>query len=124
RNTGTPVSTGTGAPVGTGTGAPVGTGSSSVPVPPPLPAGRQCLPAMICNDWAGCALVENSKVVSADRLVAGEPVSIGNGCTTGATCIAARAVPKGVTCPVDTIPPRIDPPLYTCAWDGTACVKR
>jgi hypothetical protein len=89
-----------------------------------LPAGQQCLLAMICDAWSGCALVENGKVVSADRLSPGEPVSIANGCTNGATCLAAKAVPKGATCPVYSIPPVIGPPRYSCAFDGSTCRQR
>jgi hypothetical protein len=98
------------------------TGAS--PLPPPVPAGHQCLPAMICNDWVGCALVAADKVVSADRLPAGQPVTIDNACTDGKRCVAARALPAGVACQPDKIPPRIAPPPYTCVWDGKACERR
>jgi hypothetical protein len=96
-----------------------------VPAPPPLPAGHQCLPAMICDDWSGCALVAAGKVVAADRLKAGAPVTVANVCSTGVTCIAARGIaPAGVTCPLHLVPPVIAPPPYTCAWDGAACKQR
>jgi hypothetical protein len=98
------------------------TGAS--PLPPPVPAGHQCLPAMICNDWVGCALVAADKVVSADKLAAGEPVKIGNECSGGKHCVAARALPAGVQCPPSEIPAVIDPPPYTCVYDGKSCSKK
>lgn len=107
------------ASAGTSTSAPAG-----APAPPALAAGQRCLPAMICDDWVGCALVAGDKVVSADRLPAGQPVTIDNACTTGATCIAARALPAGVVCAPHTVPPLIAPPPYTCVWDGKICSKR
>jgi len=89
-----------------------------------LPADQQCLPAMICDAWSGCALIAGNQVVAADQLRAGEPVRVENGCTTGATCIAAKATPAGTQCPLRGIPPKIDPPPYACAWDGTACRRQ
>jgi hypothetical protein len=97
--------------------------TSSRPATPSktLPSGQQCLPAMICDAWSGCALIAGNKVVAADQLPAGEPVRVENGCTTGATCTAAKATPAGTQCPLRGIPPKIDPPTYACTWDGTAC---
>lgn len=86
-----------------------------------LPSGQQCLPAMICDAWSGCALIAGNKVVAADQLPTGEPVRVENGCTTGATCTAAKATPAGTQCPLRGIPPKIDQPTYTCTWNGTAC---
>jgi hypothetical protein len=78
---------------------------------------------MVCDDWVGCALVAGDKVVSADKLPAGQPVIIDDPCGTP-TCTAVRAMPAGVVCQPHTVPPLIAPPPYTCAWDGAACVKK
>ena len=83
--------------------------------------GQQCVPAMICDAWSGCALVAGGKVVAAERLPAGEPVRIENACSNGVTCTAAKATPAGTPCPPRGIPPVIEPPTYTCVWDGIAC---
>lgn len=86
-----------------------------------LPAGQQCLPAMICDAWSGCAIVAGGKVIAAERLPAGEPVRVENACSNGVTCTAAKATPAGTPCPPRGIPPVIEPPSYTCVWDGAAC---
>ena len=114
-----------------------GDGPHGAPAPPsgtpqsseaaPL-AEHQCLPAMICDEWAGCALVAKDpqgrwSVVVADRLPKGELVRVENGCTTGAMCLTAKAVPRGVTCAPHTIPPLISPPGYTCVRDASSCRK-
>lgn len=112
-----PSSAGTSAP-------PPGSASDGAPMPPPVPAGHQCLPAVVCTDWVGCALVAGGKVVSADRLATGEAVTIANECSGGNRCVAARALPAGVQCPPDEIPSVIDPPPYTCVFDGSTCAKR
>jgi hypothetical protein len=114
-------------PSSAGTSAPTpgsASGPGGVPMPPPLPEGHQCLPAVICTDWVGCALVAADKVVSADRLAPGQAVTIANECSGGKHCVAARALPAGVECPPSEIPAVIDPPPYTCVYDGKTCGKR
>lgn len=103
-----------------------GTGSGSGAAPP---RDRLCLPAMICVEWAGCALIApdgagKGTVISADRLKPGEPVRLENGCNTGASCPAAKATPRDVTCPPIEIPPVLAPPGYHCVLDGDHCRKR
>jgi hypothetical protein len=90
------------------------------------PAGRLCLPAMVCVEWAGCALIApdgagKGTVVSADRLKPGEPVRLENGCNNGANCPAAKASPRDVVCPPIEIPPVLAPPGYSCVLDGDRC---
>jgi hypothetical protein len=112
-------------PSSAGTSAPTpGSASASGHLPMPPPAGHQCLPAVICTDWVGCALVAAGKVVSADRLAAGQAVTIADECSGGKHCVAARALPAGVECPPDETPAVIDPPLYSCVYDGATCAKR
>lgn len=93
-----------------------------------LPANQQCLPAMICDEWAGCALVEKNPqghwtvvVAEADRLRPAQVVSVENACTDGNNCQAAKAVPPGVTCAPHTIPPVIKKPDYACVWEKAIC---
>jgi hypothetical protein len=104
-------------------GSLAGSGSSAAP------RDRLCLPAMICLEWAGCALVApngtgKGTVISADRLKPGEPVRLDNGCNNGATCPAAKAAPRDVTCPPIEIPPVLGPPSYRCVLDGDRCRER
>jgi hypothetical protein len=76
---------------------------------------------MICDAWSGCALIGGDKVVAADRLSVGEPVRVENGCTTGVTCTAAKAMPASTKCPPRGIPLLVEAPRYMCMWDGSAC---
>jgi hypothetical protein len=93
------------------------------------PAGQRCLPAMICDQWAGCALIARDaqgawSVIAADRLKPGEPVRVENACTTGASCEAAKAAPRDVACPPTETPPIISPPDYACVWERGSCASR
>jgi hypothetical protein len=107
-----------------GTAAPSSPAGSGAPA---APSGeRQCLPLLICTEWAGCALVARDAqsqwtVVAADRVQPGEPVRVENACNTGGTCTAAKASPRDVQCPPIEIPPLIAPPGYTCAMNGASC---
>jgi hypothetical protein len=101
--------------------SPVGSGTAAAPSRDP-----QCLPLMICTEWAGCALIARDAasqwtVVAADRVKPGEPVRVENACNTGGTCTAAKASPRDVQCPPIEVPPLIAPPGYTCAMDGATC---
>jgi hypothetical protein len=101
--------------------SPSGSGTAASPS-----RDRQCLPLMICTEWAGCALVARDAqsrwtVISADRVKPGEPVRVENACNTGGTCTAAKASPRDVQCPPIEVPPLIAPPSYTCAMDGATC---
>ena len=93
-----------------------------------LPADQQCLPANICERWAGCALVARGPqwwtVIAADEFPAGEPVEVKNLCPGATACNAARGIPKGASCPDLRTPVLVQPPPYTCVWDGRACTRR
>lgn len=103
-----------------------GPGVSVSPAVAPSPPQRQCLPALVCLAWDGCALVEvdaagKASVVSADHLAPGTPVRIANGCNDGSTCLAASGAPTGTTCPPVEIPPIIGPPPYRCVLADDHC---
>jgi hypothetical protein len=108
------------APGGDVAAVPAGSGGAAAP------AEQRCLPATICDQWAGCALVVKDPhghwtVVAADRLKPGEPVRVENACTTGVSCPAAKAAPRDVTCPPIAVPPVISPPDYACVLDHASC---
>lgn len=94
---------------------------------------RRCLPALACNAWAGCALVEGNVqdgyfVVDATSAPRGTLASVeADACTPRAgvpkpsvRCAAARLFVKGVTCPPTSVPPLIAPPK-PCVLDGLRC---
>ena len=57
------------------------------------------------------------------RIPAGEPVEVKNLCPGPRSCVAARGIPKGATCPPMTTPVLVKPPGYACVWDGKTCSK-
>lgn len=103
------------------------TGSDGQPTR--VPVERQCLPAMLCDAWAGCALVTGNAqdgwfVAEGEQVPRGEPATVKNVCTVGDPCEAARVLPPGATCPPWSVPPRIEAPPYTCALEGGKCLSR
>jgi len=90
---------------------------------------HQCLPAMRCDDWVGCAAITGNDqdgwyVRQADQAKPGELVSVDQACTSADTkCTAARVHSVGVACPPHGIPPLIQPPPYVCKEDGARCVQ-
>jgi len=104
----------------TGSAAATGGGAGA-----PLPADQQCLWLNVCDQWKGCAHIKNpGTVIAAPPLAAGDTVEVLDVCTGEATCIAARGVPAGVTCPPRSTLIFIPEPDYTCAWNGSACVAQ
>jgi hypothetical protein len=93
-----------------------------------LPADQQCLPARICARWAGCVLVARGArgwaVVSGDEFPAGERVEVGNLCPGSTACNAATGQPKGAPCVPLRTPILVQPPPYTCEWNGVACARK
>ncbi len=88
---------------------------------------RRCLPAMSCDAWAGCALVEGNEqdgwfVEESAHATRGAIAAVGNVCTAGAArCEAARISEPGVVCPPWSVPPLITPPTYTCSLEAGRC---
>jgi hypothetical protein len=87
---------------------------------------QQCLPAMLCDTWKGCAIVTGNAqdgwfVEQGEQVPRGAPAVIGNVCTVRDRCEAARVVPEGVSCPPWTVPPRIEAPPYTCVLEDGQC---
>ncbi|MDI1476264.1 hypothetical protein [Polyangium sp. y55x31] len=94
-----------------------------------VPVEQQCLPAMLCDAWAGCALVTGNAqdgwfVAEGEQVPRGELATVKNVCTVGDRCEAARVLPPGVVCPPWSVPPRIEAPPYTCALEGGRCRSR
>jgi hypothetical protein len=91
---------------------------------------QRCLPAMICDSWAGCAFVSGNAqdgwfVSDAEQLAGGAAVSLKkNACTVGPPCEAAWAPPERGVCPPWTAPPYIPAPTYRCVAEGSRCVSR
>jgi hypothetical protein len=101
---------------------------SQSPPPKPTLTELQCLPANVCDKWAGCALVGKDaaghwQIASADALAPGDYVNVRSVCTNGSTCVAAQGVPKGVVCPPWTAVPMIAPAGYACVSDAAGCHK-
>ncbi|MDI1442586.1 hypothetical protein [Polyangium sp. 6x1] len=97
--------------------------------PARVPVEQQCIPAMVCDAWAGCALVTGNAqdgwfVADGEKVPRGEIATMGNVCTVGDRCEAARVLPPGVVCPPWSVPPRIEAPPYTCAMVGGKCRSR
>lgn len=89
---------------------------------------QKCLPAMVCDEWAGCVLLTGNTqdgwfVQEKARVPVGEIAGVDNVCTT-TRCEGARLFPEGPVCPPHTIPPMIDPPPYSCVMEGGHCVKK
>jgi hypothetical protein len=88
---------------------------------------RRCLPALSCDAWVGCALVEGNAqdgwfVEEAAQATRGAVAAVGNVCTAGPVrCEAARITEPGVVCPPWSIPPVITAPAYTCSLEGGRC---
>jgi hypothetical protein len=90
---------------------------------------RRCLPALVCDTWAGCTLavgntqdgwfVEESKRVARGEIVALDRVAIA---TDAGVAEAFRLTPPGVTCPPHGIPPILAPPP-ACAMKDGHCVQ-
>ncbi|HVK65577.1 MAG TPA: hypothetical protein VM694_13935 [Polyangium sp.] len=94
-----------------------------------VPVEQQCLPAMVCDAWAGCALMTGNAqdgwfVAEGEQVPRGELATVKNVCTVGNRCEAARVLPPGVPCPPWSTPPRIEAPPYTCALEGGKCRSR
>jgi len=97
--------------------------------PTRVPVEQQCLPAMICDAWAGCALVTGNAqdgwfVAEGEKVPRGEIAAVGNVCTVGNRCEAAKVLPPGVVCPPWSVPPRIEAPRYTCGLESGTCRAR
>ena len=88
---------------------------------------RRCLPVMICDGWAGCAMVSGNAqdgwfVEESDRAARGETVALGNVCTTPSQpCEAARILPVDSGCAPRTVPPLISAPGYGCGRSEGHC---
>lgn len=102
------------------TGAPTSASGSA-----PRPADHQCLAVNICGQWSGCAVVAQDgpgrwSIARGDKVGPDAAVTVENVCTSGAQCIAAKAIPKGAVC-TTTTPLYVAPPEYACVWDGASC---
>ena len=92
-----------------------------------LPETR-CLPAMVCDEWKGCASVQGDDqngwfADQSDEVSRGDPVLVENGCTTerSKACLAAKLTVPGVVCAPHTLPPKIAPPTYGCVNEAGTC---
>ncbi|MDI1435806.1 hypothetical protein [Polyangium sorediatum] len=97
--------------------------------PTRIPVEQQCLPAMVCDAWAGCALVNGNTqdgwfIAEGEQVPRGEIAMVKNVCTVGNRCDAAIVLPPGVVCAPWSVPPRIEAPRYTCALEGGKCLSR
>jgi hypothetical protein len=97
--------------------------------PVSVPVLRQCLPAIACDTWAGCAMVRGNEqdgyfVEESSRVARGEIANVESPCTKGGKCEAARIYPPEAVCPPHTEPPRIDPPPYACAVVEGQCKQQ
>jgi hypothetical protein len=89
---------------------------------------QRCLPAMVCDSWAGCALamgndqdgwfVSESSRVSRGAIANPERVAV----VGGKAADALRLYPPGVTCPPHTVPPIHSLPPR-CAMKAGHCVE-
>lgn len=94
---------------------------------------EKCLPVQACGAWAGCARVrgdfQNGWYLadplgsSFGALPVGSEVTLEKDlCTPHAPgkCSGARLVPRGITCPPQSVPPLASPPK-PCVLTGTSC---
>lgn len=90
---------------------------------------RRCLPAVVCDGWAGCAralgndqdgwFVEESERASRGEIVGRERVAV----TDGGVTEVFRSSPPGVKCPPHAVPP-LFPPAPVCAEVDGRCKAR
>ncbi|MBE7482738.1 MAG: hypothetical protein HS104_22520 [Polyangiaceae bacterium] len=90
---------------------------------------RRCLPAVVCDGWAGCAralgndqdgwFVEESERASRGEIVGRERVAV----TDGGVAEVFRSSPPGVKCPPHAVPP-LFPPAPVCAEVDGRCKAR
>lgn len=105
--------------------------------PTRVPVERRCLPAMVCDDWVGCAVAtgnhqdgyftSGATAWSGARRpmpLPGTVADIRNGCTLHGDCEAVWTAPVKDPCPPWTAPPAIDRPTFTCAVEGLRCVVK
>lgn len=105
--------------------------------PTRVPVERRCLPAMVCDDWVGCAFATGNTQdghftsgatawPGARRPIPapGTLASVRNGCTLHNDCEAIWTAPDKDPCPPWTAPPAIDRPAYTCVAEGSRCVVK
>jgi hypothetical protein len=90
---------------------------------------RKCLPAMICDEWAGCALVAGNAqdgwfVQESSRVAVGTLAALEKNVCTAADagrCEAARLYPPDAACPPHTEPPLIAAPPFSCTLESGRC---
>jgi len=90
---------------------------------------RRCLPAVVCDSWAGCTYAMGNAqdgwyVTDSDRVARGEPVTPDRvAVADGGAADVLRLHPAGATCLPQSIPPVLSPPGYTCRVEGLGCKK-
>ena len=90
---------------------------------------RQCLPALICDQWAACALIEGNEqdgwfVQESPRVAVGTLASVEKNVCTAADagrCEAAKLYPPDARCPPWTVPPLIAAPPFSCVLESGRC---
>lgn len=88
---------------------------------------QRCLPAVVCDDWAGCAgAIGNDQ----DGWFVDESARVARGAIAGRERVAtadARAVevlrlfPPGAQCPPHAVPPVFSVPSFACAAEAGKC---
>jgi hypothetical protein len=94
-----------------------------------VPEERLCLPALVCDAWAGCALIRGNEqdrwfVEEAERAERGSQAGVRSVCGDGGCVRAAQLQPDDVVCPAIHDPPSLVPPGYACALDPRHCRPR
>ncbi len=95
--------------------------------PTRVPVERRCLPAMVCSDWKGCAMVSGN---GQDGWFVDEGAQVSRGalagvrdnvCLVKGPCEGAVVAEPGVVCPPQTVPALIQPPPYSCVLREGRC---
>lgn len=105
--------------------------------PTRVPVERRCLPAMVCDDWVGCAFATGNRQdgyftsgatawSGARRPIPtpGTLADVRNVCTIHEKCEGVWTAPPKLACPPWTAPPMIGRPTYTCVEEGLRCVAK
>ena len=87
----------------------------------------RCLPAVVCDEWAGCASASGNNqdgwfIRESPRVSSGEIAGLERVATTDKLAVEAfRLYPPGVDCPPQSIPPLLPRPPSTCRDEGGHC---